>query len=75
MGLLRWVALGTAGVVAYTFWKQRQTETAAATSYRYDDHSVTSPHGDPLLGTATASWDPEPAVSASQSSRGFGSSY
>lgn len=75
MGLLRWVALGAAGAVAYKLWKQRQAETAAATSYRYDDRSVTSPHGDPLLGAATASWDPEPSVSASQSSRGFGGGY
>ncbi len=72
MGLLRWVALGAAGAVAYNLWKQRQAESGAATAYRHDDRSVTSPHGDPLLGAATASWDPEPAVSASQSSRGFG---
>lgn len=75
MGLLRWVALGAAGAVAYNLWKKRQAETAVATSYRYDDHGVTSPHGDPLLGAATASWDPEPSVSASQSSRGFGRGY
>lgn len=75
MGLLRWVALGAAGAVAYNLWKKRQAETAVATSYRYDDHGVTSPHGDPLLGAATASWDPEPPVSASQSSRGFGRGY
>lgn len=71
MGLLRILALGAAGAVAYTLWKQRQAQSAPRAVY--DDHGLTPPHGDPLIGAATASWDePEPPVAASQSSRGFG---
>ncbi|WCE02549.1 hypothetical protein [Pseudoxanthomonas sp. JBR18] len=75
MRLLRLIALGAAGVVAYRMWKRRQAD-AADTSYpsEHDLGEFTPPHGDPLLGAATASWEPEPAVAASQSSRGFGGS-
>ncbi|WP_337052892.1 hypothetical protein [Pseudoxanthomonas sp. USHLN014] len=73
MGLFRLVALGTAGAIAYKLWKDRQARDAAATP-AYDRGDVTPPHGDPLIGAATASWEPEPATPAAQSSRGFGES-
>gem|GEM_PF-755332 len=72
MGLLRWVALGAAGAYAYKLLKQRQTGAAGTPPSAYDDGSLTPPHGDPLLDADAASLEPEPVISASQSSRGFG---
>lgn len=72
MGLFRLVALGTAGAIAYKLWKDRQARDAAAARLR--SWRCHPPHGDPLIGAATASWEPEPATPAAQSSRGFGES-
>ncbi len=72
MRLLRMVALGAAGVVAYRLWKQRQPSRAPVTAYEVDYGDATPPHGDALLGTGSAQFTAEPVVAAAQSSRGFG---
>ncbi|HBK46294.1 MAG TPA: hypothetical protein DDZ67_07640 [Xanthomonadaceae bacterium] len=68
------IALGAAAAVAYKLWKQKQTEATAPATYSYDDGAITPPHGDPLLDRTGVDLEPEPAVSAYQSSRGFGTS-
>lgn len=72
MRLLRMVALGAAGVVAYKLWKQRQAGAPAVTTYDIDYGDATPLHGEALLGTGFTRLAPEPVVEAAQSSRGFG---
>jgi hypothetical protein len=72
MKLLRMVALGAAGVIAYRLWKQRQPARAPMTEHAIDDGDASPPHGDALLDTDAAESTSEPAVAAAQFSRGFG---
>ena len=69
MGILKMLAAGALGFVAYKAW-QRHQQQSHTTSLR-DTGSKTPPHGDPLIAGA----DLEPQQEAhvvSQSSRGFG---
>jgi hypothetical protein len=70
MRLLRMVALGAAGVVAYRLWKQKQAQAPGTSTYEVDYGDASPPHGDTLLGTPNLA--PDPVVAAAQSSRGFG---
>ncbi|SEM11202.1 hypothetical protein SAMN05428989_3081 [Pseudoxanthomonas sp. GM95] len=72
MRLLRIVALGAAGAVAYTLWKQRQAKAVPVTTYEIDYGDVAPPHGDPLLGTHAAGWVPEPRLRAVPNRRRYG---
>jgi hypothetical protein len=73
MKLLRMMALGAAGAVAYRLWKQRQPASAPVATHEVDYGDATPPHGDALLGTGPAPATPdEPATAGAQSSRGFG---
>jgi hypothetical protein len=66
MALLKWLAIGTLGVIAYRAWRQH-----AGHDVRMDDGARTSPHGDAILVGETIDLEPAP-VTGVQSSRGFG---
>ncbi|WP_434027091.1 hypothetical protein [[Pseudomonas] boreopolis] len=68
MSILKWAAVGAAGVFAYKAWQRRQAGAQPAPA-SVDRRETTPPHGDALAGGA-----PGPAVAApaAQSSRGFG---
>ncbi|HSX63441.1 MAG TPA: hypothetical protein VLF15_01805 [Pseudoxanthomonas sp.] len=69
MGILKMLAAGALGFVAYKAW-QRHKQPSHTSSLR-DTGSKTPPHGDPLV--ADAGLEPElDAHAGSQSSRGFG---
>lgn len=69
MSLLKLIAAGALGVVAYRAWQQHQANQARTS--RIDDGSRTTPHGDPVLAGERIDVTPSPRA-ASHSSRGFG---
>lgn len=70
MGILRLLAIGAAGVVAYKAWQKRQAGTDAAAEP--DTGDVTAPHGDQTFAEASPDVLAEPSAPGTQSSRGFG---
>lgn len=69
MSLLKLIAAGALGVVAYKAWQQHQANQARTSPV--DDGSRTTPHGDPVLAGEQIDVAPSPRA-ASHSSRGFG---
>lgn len=68
MSLIKLVAYGTIGYIAYRAW-QRHHETTMLRPQ--DDGSRTSPHGDPVLVGEQIDVS-EPPRAAAHASRGFG---
>jgi hypothetical protein len=68
MSLLRLLAIGAVGVVAWRAWQHRVARHPALPE---DDGSRTAPHGDPVLAGARIDASPAPRPAA-HSSRGFG---
>lgn len=64
MGILRLVAGGALGYIAYRAWQRRKAEEAATDAEWVDDEARTPPHGDPLAGTAAYDPDPNPRRNA-----------
>jgi len=71
MSLVKLLAYGTIGYIAYRAW-QRHQETTSPALARRDDGSRTNPHGDPVLAGERFDSDEEPARPAAQASRSFG---
>jgi hypothetical protein len=69
MAMVRWLAVGVLGFVAYRAWQRRQARTLE--SSQPDEGARTPPHGDPVLVGETLEVGPVPAAGM-QSSRGFG---
>ena len=59
MGILRIVAGGALGYIAYRAWQRRKAEEDTAP---FDDEARTPPHGDPLLESGAP--DPVTATAA-----------
>ena len=68
MSMIKLLAYGTLGYVAYRAW-QRHQETSAL--QQQDTGSRTSPHGDPVLAGERIDVS-EPARPTAHASRGFG---
>jgi uncharacterized membrane protein YebE (DUF533 family) len=69
MAVVRLIAVGVLGLVAYRAWQRRQARALEAS--QPDDGARTPPHGDPVLVGETLEVGPAPAAGM-QSSRGFG---
>jgi hypothetical protein len=69
MHVVRLIAAGALGLVAYKAWQRRRVRTRE--SSKPDDGARTPPHGDPMLVGEALEVGPAPAVGI-QSSRGFG---
>jgi hypothetical protein len=69
MSLVRLIATGALGLVAYKAWQRHRAR--ALESVQPDDGARTPPHGDPVLVGETLEVGPVPAAGA-QTSRGFG---
>ena len=67
--LVRLIAAGALGFVAYKAWQRRRVR--ALESSQPDDGERTPPHGDPVLVGETLEVGPTP-VAGMQFSRGFG---
>ena len=69
MHVVRLIAAGALGFVAYKAWQRRRAR--ALESSKPDDGARTPPHGDPILVGETLEVGPAPGAGI-QSSRGFG---
>lgn len=69
MVVVRLIAAGALGFVAYKAWQRRRMRTLEPS--QPDDGTRTPPHGDPVLVGETLEVGPAP-VAGIQSSRGFG---
>jgi len=69
MLVVRLIAAGALGFIAYKAWQGHRTR--ALESSRPDDRTRTPPHGDPVLVGEMLEVGPPP-MAGMQSSRGFG---
>ena len=69
MSVVRLIAVGALGFVAYRAWQRHRAR--ALESPKPDDATRTPPHGDPVLVGETLEVGPAP-VAGMQSSRSFG---
>jgi len=69
MPIVRLIAAGALGLVAYKAWQRHRARALEAS--QPDDGTRTPPHGDPVLVGETLDVGPAP-VAGMQFSRGFG---
>lgn len=69
MSLLKLIAVGALGVVAYRAWQQHQANHRPIPA---DDGSRTAPHGDPVLVGEQLEMQEQTRRPAAHASRGFG---